>query len=432
MVFQFFSTERVDAAGQSPYFCRPNDGLMKRTLLALVFILSLVLSACNRPEPPVESLQRYRIMPATDIYKNLEQRLIRERYRQLDSLFEKLHRNEGLNGVVLYAEKGRLIYEKAFGYEDPQRKRGPLNPSSLFELASVSKQFTATAVLMLYEQGLVDLDTDIRQYIKEWPYIGVTVRHLLTHRSGMPRYEYVADEFWPDKSKPLTNERMIRLFASHRPTPYFPPGNGFNYCNTNYALLASIVERVSGLPFDVYMRERLFGPARMYKAGIYRMPSEEQLVEFRQDVVPGYDVRRRGLQRVPEDYLNGVMGDKIMHATARDLYQFHVALGNGILLKPETLQLAYSPGSPKRRISDNYGFGWRIKAGADSTVYHYGWWKGFRTYFLRDLKNDRVMIVLTNKSSGPGSNYYWRVIEDMRVVFPDASANHSQFWREWR
>lgn len=405
---------------------------MNRLLLAFFALPALLLLGCNRSEPPVESLQKYRILPAEDIYRNNEQRLIRERYRQLDSLFEKLHRNEGLNGVVLYAEKGRIIYEKAFGYEDPQRKRGPLTTGSLFELASVSKMFTATAVLMLYEQGLVNLDADIRQYIREWPYAGVTVRHLLTHRSGLPRYEYVADEFWPDKQKPLTNERMIMLFADHRPDPYFAPGNGFNYCNTNYALLASIVERVSGLPFDVYMKERLFGPARMYKAGIYRIPSAEQLAEFREDVVPGYDVRRRGLQRVPEDYLNGVMGDKIMHATVRDLYYFHIALGNGLLLSHSTLHEAYSPGSPRRRISDNYGFGWRIKAGADSTVYHYGWWKGFRTYFLRDLKNDRVIIVLTNKSSGPGSSHYWRVLEDMRVVFPDASANHSQFWREWR
>lgn len=405
---------------------------MKRILLAMVAISGLVFSSCRRPEPPVESLQRLGIMPADAIYRKLGRQLESERYRQLDSLFEKLHRNEGLNGVVLYAEKGRVIYEKAFGYEDPQRKRTPLNEKSRFELASVSKMFTATAILMLYEQGLVDLDADIRQYISEWPYAGITVRHLLTHRSGLPRYEYLADEHWPDKMKPLTNERMMRLFVSHRPTPYFAPGKGFNYCNTNYALLASIVESVSGLPFDVFMRERVFAPARMYGAGIYRVPSEEQILDFRQDVVPGYDVRRRGLQRVPDDYLNGVMGDKIMRATARDLYQFHVALNNGLLLKPQTLREAYSPGSPKRRFSDNYGFGWRIKADADSSVYHYGWWKGFRTYFLRDLKNERVLIVLTNKSSGPGSTYFWRVLEDMRIVFPEASANHSQLWREWR
>jgi CubicO group peptidase (beta-lactamase class C family) len=414
-----------------PYFCPPNALQMNRLLLSCIILSALLAFACKRPEPPVESLHKFRIMPASDIYRNLEYSLVRERVRQLDSLFAKLHHKEGLNGVVLYAEKGRVVYEKAFGYEDPLRKLRPMSTMSLFELASVSKMFTATAVLMLHEQGLINLDADIRQYIQEWPYTGVTVRHLLTHRSGLPRYEYLADEFWPDKQKPLTNERMIRLFVRHQPSPYFEPGKGFNYCNTNYALLASIIERVSGLPFDVFMRERLFLPARMYNAGIYRMPSEEQLAEYRQDVVPGYDVRRQGLQRVPEDFLNGVMGDKIMHATARDLYHFHVALGNGLLLSRETLREAYSPGSPNRR-GDNYGFGWRIKAGADSTVYHYGWWKGFRTYFLRDLKNDRVVVVLTNKSSGPGSTYYWRVLEDMRVVFPDASANHTQLWREWR
>lgn len=381
-------------------------------------------SLIQHEEPSTDTLESFNIMPAEEIYRDLDAARVKRKWRQVDSVFKNLERLTGFNGVVLYAEKGRIIYHKAFGYADPVKRRQPLELNSLFELASVSKMFTAAAIMQLAENEKISFDKDIRAWIPEWPYEGITVRQLLTHRSGLPRYEFLADEHWPDKSVPLTNERMIGLFVEHRPAPYFKPDNGFHYCNTNYALLASLIERISGLTFDQYMSRYVFEPAGMFNSVIYRLPSVERVQGFVELGVPGYDQRGKRLVRVPNDYLNGVVGDKIMFSTVEDLYKFEVALNSGRLLSETSLLQAYAPGSPWHRgRRDNYGFGWRIKSDMQQAVYHYGWWKGFRTFFLRDLENHKTLIVLTNKSKGPGTDHLWNLLKDNRITFSEASVN---------
>lgn len=392
-------------------------------LISLVFYTE-GCGKTHRDEPSPETLGIYNIMPADEIYRNLESARVKKKMLQIDSVFRQLEKLTGFNGVVLYAEQGRTIYHKAFGYVDPIKRRQPLDVNSVFELASVSKMFTAAAIMQLAEKEKISYDKDIRTWIPEWPYEGITVRHLLTHRSGLPRYEFLADENWPDKRIPLTNERMIGLFVEHKPAPYFKPDNGFHYCNTNYALLASLVERITEMPFDQYMEQYVFKPAGMFRSVIYRVPSVDRIEGYVDLGVPGFDQRGKRLVRVPNDYLNGVVGDKIMFSTAEDLHRFEVALNSGRLVSETSLLQAYAPGSPWHRgRRDNYGFGWRIKSDMQQAVYHYGWWKGFRTFFLRDLENHKTLIVLTNKSRGPGTDHLWNLLKDDRVRFPEASAN---------
>jgi len=119
-----------------------------------------------------------------------------------------------------------------------------------------------------------------------------------------------------------------------------------------------------------------------------------------------------------------VMGDKNMFSTVEDLYKFNLALDYGLLVHDSLLKEAFAPGSPRhRRRADNYGFGWRIRGNADSTVYHYGWWKGFRTFFLRDMRQQKTLIVLTNKDRGPGSDNFWNIINDTSYELFPASKN---------
>jgi CubicO group peptidase (beta-lactamase class C family) len=401
---------------------------MRSWLKYLIFISLIIwVEGCkfdSNDESVLEDIRQMNILPASQIYKQLDSKRIQRKAKQVDSVFTKLQNLTGFNGVVLYAEKGRLIYQKAFGYANPVKSRDPLEIDSRFELASVSKMFTATAIMMLKQDNLLDYDTDIRNYIPEWPYEGITVRQLLTHRSGIARYESLADEYWPDKRLPLTNDQMIRLFVQYKPSPYFKPNGGFHYCNTNYALLASVVERVTKTDFDVFMKNNIFIPANMQNSFIYRIPSDSIIKGYIEEGVSGYDSRGRRLVRVANDYLNGVMGDKIMYSTVGDLYNFEIALNRGILVSPEILAEAYAPGSPShRRRQDNYGFGWRIRTQSDSAVYHYGWWKGFRSFFIRDLAAQKTLIVLTNKAKGPGSEHFWDIINDERVKFPVASVN---------
>ncbi len=398
-----------------------------RTFFFSVLLIFLI-SSCNSPDQPAQkrhtALNTIPLIAADSIYINLDQSRIEQQQRRLDSTFNRLVKLTGFNGTVLFAEKGRLVYEKAFGFADIKNKRDPLTTDSQFELASVSKMFTATAIILLKQDGLLDYDADLRTYIPEWPYEGVTVRNLLNHRSGISRYQSLAHEKWIDKTIPLSNEKMIDLFVEYQPSPYFKPDRGFHYCNTNYALLASVVERVSGENFEVFMQEKIFTPLGMRRSQIYSMRYDTVVSAYVELGVPGFDHRGWRPIQVRNDYLNGVMGDKNMFSTVEDLYRFNQALDYGLLIGDSLLREAFTPGSPShRRRADNYGFGWRIRGDADSTVYHYGWWKGFRSFFLRDMQQQKTLIVLTNKDKGPGSDNFWNILNDNSLSLYPASTN---------
>lgn len=395
-------------------------------------ILVLLISACNRPTSQNKAhqiaLDSIPLIAADSIYFNLDRSRIEQQQHRLDSTFNKLAQLTGFNGTVLFAEKGRLVYEKAFGFADVKKRQDSLTVDSQFELASVSKMFTAAAIMLLRQDGLLDYDADLRTYIPEWPYEGITVRHLLNHRSGLSRYESLAHEKWYDKTIPLTNEKMIDLFVKYQPSPYFKPNRGFHYCNINYALLASVVERISGENFEVFMQERIFTPLGMRRSQIYSMRYDTVVSAYIELGVPGFDHRGWRPVQVRNDYLNGVMGDKNMFSTVNDLYRFNQALDYSLLIDDSILQEAFIPGSPRhRRRDDNYGFGWRIRGNADSTVYHYGWWKGFRSFFLRDMRQQKTLIVLTNKDKGPGSDNFWNILNDNSLsLFPASTNLHYQ------
>ena len=335
--------------------------------------------------------------------------------------FDEMRRVQGLNGVVLYAEGGQVLFEKAYGWRDLVRQRDSLQVDDQFQLASVSKMFTAEAIMLLYSQGKLDYDDDLKKYIPEFPYEGITIRHLLNHRSGLSRYETLADEHWPDRGVPINNEEVIQLYGQHQPAPYNQPDVTFHYTNVNYALLASVVERVTGRPFDEFMKDEVFTPLGMDHSYIYTLKGQERLKTYVDTKVQGHDLYRKGPQRVQDDYLNGVMGDKMMYSTVEDLYRFNIALENGTFL-PDSLQEAmFIPGSPEWKNGDNYGFGWRLHEGHPGSVFHFGWWKGYRSFFIRDIAHRRTLIVLTNTDNGALSENLWNFVNDTTVLLPEAS-----------
>ncbi|MEE4177358.1 MAG: serine hydrolase domain-containing protein [Bacteroides sp.] len=330
----------------------------------------------------------------------------------IDSIFTRLSRGHWFNGAIIYAEKGHVIYKNAFGLCDFYAK-DTLSTNSAFQLASVSKMFTAMAIMILREDGSLDYDDSIQVYIPEFPYHGVTIRQLLTHRSGLSRYMSLAHEKWHNKDIPMGNDDMLGLFMKYQPKPYFKPDNGFHYCNTNYAMLASVVEKVSGKPFDVFVQERIFDPLEMHDSFIYQMREDTAVPAYIPSNVYGHRYRKWRPIRQRNDYLNGIMGDKGVYASVEDLFKFDRALDLGMLVGDSTLNEAFASGSPSYwRRTDNYGFGWRIKTTEDSTVYHFGWWKGFRAYYIRDMRQEKTIIALCNKDKGPGSSILWDIIRD--------------------
>jgi CubicO group peptidase (beta-lactamase class C family) len=351
--------------------------------------------------------------PVDSIFIDLDKKTIALKAVLIDSVFSHLQTKAGFNGTVLYGERGRLVFKKAYGYADFKTKKR-LQTNSPFQLASVSKMFTAMSVMILKEEGLLQYDDSIRKYIPELPYRGVTIRHLLNHRSGIPDYMHFADDHW-NVETPLLNDDMIRIMAREQLPAFFPPNQGFDYCNSNYALLASIVERVSGKKFDVFVQEKIFDPLNMDDSFIYHLQGGQPIPAFVPVGVTGHR-SSRGLPRPePDFYQNGIVGDKGVYATVEDLFKWDQALYQEILVGDDELKEAYTPGSPKfSKYVDNYGFGWRLKADRVNTVYHYGWWKGFRTYFVRDLYQEKCIIVLTNTTRSLASKALYDILDDHR------------------
>ncbi|MBE7178078.1 MAG: beta-lactamase family protein [Mucilaginibacter polytrichastri] len=314
---------------------------------------------------------------------------------EIAAYFQKLHDKRGFNGNVLVAKKGKILFQHSYGWAD-YLYRDSLNIDSRFQLASVSKPLTATGILMLYDNGKLKLDDDIRKYLPNFPNEGITVKMLLTHRSGLNNYQYFCDDVW-DRKTPIYNDDVIRLYAEHKPAPYSKPGATFFYCNTNYMLLASIIEKVSGKSYTAFMQDEIFRPLGMNNTIVYSKAKDKEVPTK----VWGYDrVWRRSV--VP-NYLDGVVGDKGVYSTVRDLYVFDQALQKGMLLKKQTLAMAYNSYSePKRNKHFNYGLGWRLFNGDDgkNVVYHTGWWHGFQNIFVRDVQDGITIVILSNMFNG--------------------------------
>jgi CubicO group peptidase (beta-lactamase class C family) len=392
--------------------------MKRRTFFVIVLLLAVGLTVffCGRRcshEIPVVNVD--------SLFIDMNKAMVAQRTEQADKVFKGLSRN-GLNGVVLYAEQGELVYEEAFGWRDlSKRHKDSLRIDDAFQLSSDSKMFTAEAVMLLKADGKLDYDDDIRKYIPEFPYAGVTIRHLLNHCSGLPRYDSMADEFWPDRRKPFSNEALIAMLAEKTPEPYGTPGGGYFYNNINYALLASVVERVSGQHFEDFMRERIFEPCGMTHSYIYSMRDDTAVSLYMPVEVHGHDMYRKGPVKAQNDYLNGVMGDKIMFSTVEDLYKYNQALDQALLM-PDSLQCeAFVPGISKWKNDENYGFGWRMSKEHPDAYFHFGWWKGYKSLIIRDVAHRRFLAILTNTTVQLPSDVIWDFVGDTTVMLPEST-----------
>ena len=411
--------------------------IVNNTLLIICGILMIAAtSSCSNEdenvyvEPEVEKPMP--VVNVDSIFISLDKELIEKKATNIENTLKNLRRRVGFNGTVLYAEQGRIVYKGAWGFRNLRKRTDSIQENDIFQLSSVSKMFTAEAIMILRNEGLIDYDLDIREYIPEFPYEGVTTRLLLNHRSGLSRYESLADAKWPDRKQPFLNEDMIEYYAKYKPNPYFKPNGGFNYSNVNYALLASIVERVSGMPFADYMRVNIFEPLGMDNSYIYEMNPDKPVSLYIDDVVQGYYTDRRRPMQAPNEYLNGVKGDKMMISNTEDMFKFWTAVDYGLLIPDSIQDEAFKPGSPRsRKRKDNYGFGWRISDKYPGCYYHYGWWKAYRSFFIRDDINDKTIIVLTNTNQGPGADHFWNIINDKTITIPEASVNIT-YWETKR
>ncbi|WP_183562392.1 serine hydrolase domain-containing protein [Mucilaginibacter sp. SP1R1] len=319
--------------------------------------------------------------------------------KRIDAVMQELHRTRGFNGNVLVAKKGKIIYENAIGWAD-YLHRDSLKLSSQFELASVTKTMTSTAILMLMERGKLTLDDNVKKFFPDFPYEGVTIRLLLTHRSGMMNYVYFVDDIYRsqhlNQKKGLTNADAMKMIAQYKPRPFNVPNKRFLYNNSNFMVLGAIIEKVSGMSYADFMKQNVFAPASMVHTHVYSKAVYDKIPV---DVV-GHD-RGQWKYSVAQNFLDGPVGDKGIYSTVGDLFLFDRALRAGRLLKQATLDSAYVPRNPMLHGHFSYGYGWRIfEAPGQQVIYHTGWWHGFRHIYLRDMKSDITIVLLSNLANG--------------------------------
>ncbi len=337
------------------------------------------------PTPPAPTEYNTVKLSFTDS-NSAEARLMIQR---LDS-FYRVQVAGGFNGSVLVGYKGKILYERYFGYAN--RESGLMwNSNVASQLASTSKPFTATAILWLYQNGYLDINAPVKKYLPEFPYENITVRMLLCHRSGLPDYVKMGLTLWKNNNAIMYNEDLLQLFAQYKPKLNSTPNTRFEYCNSNYAFLARIVEAVSQMSFSKFMREFIFKPIGMNHTFVYD-PNETKPATM----AISY---KNTWAREPDMFADGVYGDKGIYSTLQDMYRWDQSFYQNTLLNKKTLDLAYAPTSFEKSGVKNYGLGWRMEVYPDGykTIYHNGWWHGNNTVFYRFIKDNLTIIVLGNK-----------------------------------
>ncbi len=311
---------------------------------------------------------------------------------ELEKQLQKKNRF-GFNGCLLVGWDNQIIYEGYKGYAD-YADRDSVSPTTRFQIGSVTKQFTAVAILQLYAKGKLNLQDSISKYFPDIPYQGFTIHQLLVHRSGLSNYIYFIDKLVEDKQITFTNTEVIELWKKYKPIPYYPPNRRFDYSNSGYMLLASVVEKVSGMSYPEYLQKHIFEPLGMNESFV--------LIAGRNGTLPnlaeGYKYRWKV---VTEPYLNGTYGDKGIYATARDMFKWDQGLYSGKILPVDTLELAFKPMGKPIHYQHNYGYGWRMFNYKDQKVlYHAGWWQGFKSLVIRVPEHKLTIIVLKNMKTG--------------------------------
>ena len=362
--------------------------------IVLHFLYMLVISY-NLSGSRVDNRQPREIL--NDDEKNQITRIFFEdKVNKLDAILEDSYRKYHFNGHVLVVNHGRIIYDNFIGYADFNTK-DTLLKNSVYQLASVSKQFTAMAIMILKEKKLLDYDDLMIDYIPELEseefryYNTITIRNLLNHTAGLPNYMYFVEKYKGRDEHPY-NDEVVRLISEHMMGLNFVPGSRFSYSNTGYMLLALIVDRVSGMTFADFVEQNIFNPLGMNDSFVYsrekgHRDSKRRLMGFK---------KYRRFYPIQETCHDGVVGDKGVYSTADDLFKWDRSLYTELLVSKETLEEAFTPATLTNGRKVPYGFGFRIRQtdGKERIIYHNGLWNGFRTSFTRFVDSNSTVLIM--------------------------------------
>lgn len=390
---------------------------LKKTKIPQILFSLLVLSACGNDNktktvttPAVEDTLPK--MKPLGPEKKISQAYKNSVIGRINHFYNKNWPNNSMNGSFLVARNGQIIFERYNGFAN-KNEGTKITAETPVQIASVSKVLTATAILKLVNAGKIDLDQKVNTILKTFPYEECTIRMLLSHRTGMRNYAYFTDHdksVW-DRHNQLTNKDILNLLATKDIGLESKTGTRFSYCNTNYAMLALIIEKITGLKYKDAMSEMIFKPLGMTHTYVFDDDKD------RKKIVPSY--KGNGVE-IGFDYLDNVYGDKNVFSTVRDLLKFDRARQSPDFLKPELLKQVYTGYSNERKGTKNYGLGIRMinwETG-QNYYFHNGWWHGNTSSYITLMKENVTIIALSNKMT---RNTY--AVRKLAPVFGDYPFN---------
>ncbi|MCU0321091.1 MAG: beta-lactamase family protein [Chitinophagaceae bacterium] len=349
-----------------------------RIIYAIVLILLLVIACTN-------AKQKNKKNKSSIQFRALSKQEKKELHYKADVFFSTTLKNN-FSGGFLVAKNGEIIFEAYNGYSNWITKE-PLTATTPLHIASVSKTFTGIAILQLLEQKKLTLADSVQEFFPKFPYSGITVEQLLNHRSGLPNYLYFLDTAWKQKTL-VKNEDVLQYLINHKPAAYAYPNRVFHYCNTNYVLLALIVEHVTQQSFPDYIQSAIFKPLKMNHSFVFNIADTLKYT-------PSFNFNNQPFYM---DKFDAVYGDKNVYSTVQDMFLWDKALYDTNFIRATTLQKAFTPYSNEKPGKKNYGLGFRLYIdNKDTTVYHNGWWHGNNSVFARLIKDTATIITLGNK-----------------------------------
>lgn len=348
--------------------------------------VSILLNAClnenSEQEGKEDSLNIYPPTP-----KQVPQATFRHIFRKSEKFFDSSFPGKSFNGAFLVAKNGQIIFEK---YRGTAHLNGTdtITYNTPFHIASTSKTFTAMGILQLVQQGKIQLTDSLERFFPQFPYKGITVQMLLSQRSALPNYMNVMDQKGWDKNQRASNEDVLQYLITEKPSLQGIPGKNFNYCNTNFLLLALIIEKVAEQSYPAFMKKVFFDRLGMNNSYVFTWADSAR-------AIPSY--RSNGSME-PFTWLDETYGDKNIYSTVRDLLKWDQAFYSNQLIRADLLQAAFTPYSFEKPGIHNYGFGWRMYTLPEKKIiYHNGWWHGNNACFYRIVSDSLTIIILGNR-----------------------------------
>lgn len=329
---------------------------------------------------------------------------------KIDSLMARKYlksKTHAFNGSVLIIDEGAPVYQQHFGAADFSRGN-PINDSTLYELASVSKQFTATAILILAERGQLRLSDTVQRFIPGFPYPNITIEHLLTHTSGLPDYEALLAKKW-DRTRFATNQDVVDQLIEYHPKVLFQPNEAFEYSNTGFVILSLIIEKASGMSYNAFLEQEIFSPLKMRHTRVYNTRRVKN--ELLENYAYGYVYSKESQRYVLPDstkqyqmvvYQDAITGDGTVNSCTADLILWEQELLHPTLVSPADRKRSFTPHILNNGKPTQYGYGFFLNGGGSTEplAFHTGGWPGYVCILMHFPELHRAVVILSN-------NEYW-------------------------